>query len=171
MTVDNKNMLSPVGFQLAIQRSPHINFFVQGITVPSLGLGVMEQQTPVFTIPQPGDRVTYSELQVSFRVDEDLNNYLDIFNWIKALGFPESPEQYAELEKQPQWSGEGLVSDGTVLILSSAMNANVEFTFTDMWPTSLSGFEMNSRDTSVEYVECTVDFKFTSMKVRKIVDV
>ena len=166
--VTNKNMLSPVGFQLTIQRSPHINFFVQGITIPSLSLGTAEQQTPIFTVPQPGDRVVYGELSVSFRVDEDMNNYLDVFNWIKGLGFPETQEQYAELEKHPQWSGEGLVSDGTVVILSSAMNANVEFVFTDMWPTSLSGFEMNSRDSSVEYIECTADFKFTSMKVRKI---
>lgn len=157
--IQNKNMLSPVGFRFNVNRLPEMNFFVQSVTLPGITMGGTEQPTPLRQVPIPGDRVTYSELDVSFKIDEDMINYISIFNWIRALGFPDDTEQYQQLDSESQLTG-GIYSDGNLIILSSAMNPNIRIDIFDMFPISLSPIEMNTRDTSIEYLEATVSFRF-----------
>ena len=45
----------------------------------------------------PGDKVTYQTLDVSFLVDENLNNYKEIHDWIIGLGFPQDHKQFKNL--------------------------------------------------------------------------
>lgn len=157
--IQNKNMLSPVGFRFNVNRLPEMNFFVQSVTLPGITMGGTEQPTPLRQVPIPGDRVTYSELDVSFKIDEDMINYISIFKWIRALGFPDDTEQYQQLDSESQLTG-GIYSDGNLIILSSAMNPNIRIDIFDMFPISLSPIEMNTRDTSIEYLEATVSFRF-----------
>lgn len=157
--IQNKNMLSPVGFRFNVNRLPEMNFFVQSVTLPGITMGGTDQPTPLRQVPIPGDRVTYSELDVSFKIDEDMINYISIFNWIRALGFPDDTEQYQQLDSESQLTG-GIYSDGNLIILSSAMNPNIRIDIFDMFPISLSPIEMNTRDTSIEYLEATVSFRF-----------
>jgi hypothetical protein len=166
--ISNKNMLSPVGFTFTINRLTSMNFFVQSVTLPGITLGSMEQPTPFRALPIPGDRIQYSELDVAFKIDEDMTNYRAIFDWITALGFPDDFNQYKDLVDQPSFGGGGLYSDGNLMILSSAMNPNIRIDITDMFPISLTPIEMNTRDTSIEYLEATVSFRFTNYKFTRI---
>lgn len=166
--VKNKNMLSPVGFQFSIHRLPTMNFFVQSVTLPGITLGSMEQPTPLRALPIPGDRITYSEVDVTFKIDEDMTNYIEIFKWIRGLGFPDSNLQYRELIAQESFEDGGLTSDGNLIILSSAMNPNIRIDIYDMFPTTLTQIEMNARDTSIEYLEATVSFRFSNYDFVKL---
>jgi hypothetical protein len=157
--ISNKNMLSPVGFNFTINRLPSMNFFVQGVTLPGITLGTMEQPTALRALPTPGDRITYSEFDVNFKIDEDMTNYIALFKWIRALGFPDNFDQYKEIDNSP-FTGEGIYSDGNIMVLSSAMNPNIRIDIFDMFPTSLTPIEFNTRDTSIEYLEATVSFRF-----------
>ena len=158
--ISNKNMLSPVGFRFTINRLPEMNFFVQSVTLPGITIGSAEQPTPIRSVPIPGDRVTYSELDVSFKIDEDMINYISVFKWIRGLGFPDDTDQYKELDESSPLMGEGIYSDGNLIVLSSAMNPNIRIDIFDMFPISLTPIEMNTRDTSIEYLEATVSFRF-----------
>lgn len=160
MSEINKNMLSPVGFNFEIRRLPTVNFFVQSITLPGATLGVVEQPNPFRNIPVFGDKIDYSELEVVFKIDEDMANYLEIFDWITALGFPDRFEQFKQLSDRPRFSDERFYSDATLTILSSGMNPNIQVYITDLFPTTLSPITMDARETDITYIEATATFRF-----------
>ena len=54
-----------------------------------LDLGVATQNNYLTDIPRPGEKITFGDLTLSFLVDEDLSNYLEIQNWMRGIGFPE----------------------------------------------------------------------------------
>lgn len=157
----NKNMLSPVGFSFHVKKLPELNFFVQSITFPGVNLPIVDQPTPFKAVPRIGDHLQYGELNVSFKINEDLGNYIEIYDWLKGLAFPDGFDQYADLaEPNRQLTGDGLESDAYLMVLSSAMNPIMRIDFEDVFPISLGDFTMDTRDTSIEYIETTATFKF-----------
>ena len=73
----NKNFLSPLGFDFRVKKLPTTNFFVTRVAVPGFSLGVVESPTPFVRMPVPGDKIQFNDLQVTFKIDEDMKNYLD----------------------------------------------------------------------------------------------
>jgi hypothetical protein len=142
-----------------MKRAPNVEFFVQRVRIPGLTLPVVERPTPFVKIPEPGDHLEFDTLSVTFKINEDLDNYLEIFNWMIALGKPEKFDQYKFKPKQAYLDPEeSIKSDITVNILTSAMNGNLEVTCRDCFPISLSEIEFDSTVTDIAYVEATVTF-------------
>ena len=164
----NINFLSPLGFRFTLKRSPTVNFFCTDANIPSFNLGYAVQYAPFVNIPRPGDKPAYGSFRVTFKVDEDLVNYLEIYNWMVALGFPESYSQYANIARQTQTSGYKIVSDGTLTILNSAQNPNIEVIFQDLFPVDLSDVNFTTADNTVNYVTATVEFKYTLFTINKL---
>jgi hypothetical protein len=159
-TPTNKSFLSPLGFDFSIKKLPTTNFFVTRATIPGFTLGVAEAPTPFVRLPIPGDKIQFNDLQVTFKIDEDMKNYLEVFNWIMGLGFPDRYEQYAALKRKGKTTGDGIYSDASLTILTSAMNPNMEFTFRNVFPYSLTDVDFNTSLTDVEYLEATVGFRY-----------
>lgn len=164
---DNINFLSPFGFSFTLKRSPTVNFFCTDISIPSVSFGDVSIPTPFKNYPIPGNKLQYGDLKLTFKVDENLVNYLEIYNWLHKIAKPESFEQYASLSQVPG-SGEGAVSDATLTILNSAMGPNAEVQFQDLFPVSLGEIAFTTTDTDVNYITVTADFKFSLMKVVKL---
>ena len=160
----NKNFLSPLGFAFSVKRLPTVNFFVTRVTLPGVSLGSADTPTPFITIPRPG-RLQFSELQVTFKVDEDMKNYKEIYGWMTALGRVDGFESYSAIAAAEKTSGTGIYSDGVLSVLTSAMNPNILITFANMFPSSISDLEFSSQPADVEYLEATVTFKYQSFKV------
>ncbi len=164
----NKNFLSPLGFKFLIKKAPYVNFFAQQVNIPSITLQSPEPNNPFVRTPIPGEHLTFGELRVTFKVDEDLKNYLEVQNWIKGLGKPENFAQYAALQDQPKWTGEGVYSDISVVILSSTKMANFEATFVDAFPVFLSDLVFNTVDENVNYISASATFKYTYYTITNI---
>lgn len=156
----NKNMLSPVGFQFSIQRMPNMNFFVQSVNLPGIAVTSVEQPSRFKQIPIPGDKIEYGELEVTFKIDEDMRNYIEVFEWIRGLGFPDNHSQYKDLQDQPSYTGGGIYSDATLTILSSAMNPNLRIEIRDAFPITLTPIELSAVNPDIEYIEATASFRF-----------
>jgi hypothetical protein len=164
----NKNFLSPLGFDFRIKKLPTTNFFVTRTTIPGISLGVVESPTPFVKLPIPGDKIVFNDLQVTFKIDEDMKNYLEIFNWMMGLGFPEKFDQYAVLKNKARGSGDGIYSDGILTILTSAMNPNIEFSFRNVFPYSLTDVDFNTSSADVEYLEATVGFRYELFTINSL---
>lgn len=167
-TPTNKSFLSPLGFDFVIKKLPTTNFFVTRATIPGFDLGVAEAPTPFVRLPIPGDKIVFNDLQVTFKIDEDMKNYLEIFNWIMGLGFPDRYEQYAALKRKDKSSGDGIYSDASLTVLTSAMNPNMEFTFRNVFPYSLTDLDFNTSLADVEYLDATVGFKFELFTIKSL---
>lgn len=163
-TPANKNFLSPLGFKFGLARSPNLNFNVQNVRIPGIQLGEVSTPTPFIRIPN-SDGVTFNPLSITFRVSEDLDDYLEIHNWMTGLGAPESFDQYRALQNATPGNPQGIYSDITLLIMNSAMRSNIKVTFHDAFPISLGDLEFNTTDTDVVYMQCSVDFRYLKYNI------
>ena len=168
--IDNRNFLSPTGFKFGLKRSPGVAFFCNQANIPALDLGVAEQPTYLKDIPIPGDKIQFGDLNLRFLVDEDLVNFMEIQNWIRGLGFPESLAEFNELKDQailgPMGkSTEDVYSDGTLQILSSNLVPKFQVVFSDLFPYSLSTVTFDATDTDIEYFTADVSFKYTIYQI------
>jgi len=177
--IENRNFLSPVGFKFALKRSPAVAFFCNEANIPSLDLGIADQPTYLKDVPLPGDKIQFGDLSLRFLVDEDLTNYMEIQNWIRGLGFPESLKEFHDLQKEGEETigsnyGElaphDIYSDGTLQILSSNLVPKFKVVFNDLFPYSLSTVTFDATDTDIEYFTANVTFKYTIYKITDIDD-
>lgn len=164
----NKNFLSPTGFKFTLNRAPNLEYFCQSATLPSMNLGNVGLETPFTRIPVPGDHITFGELTITFRVDEDLQTYLEIYNWLIALGFPEGFSQYTLTPDRTSTSTDtGIVTDARLHILNSHMNPNYTVQFRDLYPISISELQFDTKETDIDYVDCTASFVYKDFVIRK----
>lgn len=156
----NKSFLSPIGFRFTMQRLPHVNYFCTQASIPDVTLSQVSIETPFVRLPHPGEKLTYSPLELTFRVDEDMKNYQEIYNWLVGLGYPDNFAQRKALARTSTSMGD-VVSDGSLIITTASYKPNIEIKFNDMYPVSLSTLNFNVENSDVEYLQATVSFVYT----------
>ena len=151
----NKNFLSPVGFQLKINSSkyPNLEYFCTATSLP--GINMSEAPVPYkgANIGFVGDRIAFDDLVVKFNVTENMENYLETFNWIHDIvnGNKENNE---------------MQSDATLVILNSHNNKTKEVEYKDIFPISLSGLEFDVNQGDIEYLSAEVTFKYSYLEIK-----
>ena len=179
---------SPVQFRFKCTKLPLVEFFVQSVNLPGINLGSAQQTNPLYDIPLPGDKITYASLDLSFVVDENLNNYKEIHDWILGLGFPSNHTQFQDLQASgsdrfpgstrstaatgtnvPQPLNEGgIYSDATLTVLNSKNIAKTEIRFENLYPTSLGSINYDVRATDVDYINASVSFNYMNYDIVQI---
>lgn len=162
---DNPNFLSQSGFRLDLTRMPSVNFWVTAASLPTVDLGFIDVGTPFVRLPTPGVNITFGDFNVTFKVDEDMRNYTEMLDWFYQLGFPDSFEQYTAGRISPDTQG---YSDGTLMIMSSKYNPNIEVTFEDMFPILMSQLDFTYDASDIEYLTCTVTFRYKKFTLKKL---
>lgn len=164
--ISNRNFLSTLGFKFTITRSPKVAYFTNTANIPGLDLGVATQATYLRDIPVPGDKMEFQDFTLRFLVDENLENYMEIQNWMRGLGFPESLQEIYDLQKTntkfenlPK-SQMNIYSDGTLVVYNSNQNYNFEVKFKSLFPISLSALDFDSTTADNEYFTADVTFKY-----------
>ena len=173
---------SPTQFRFSIIKLPKVEYFATAANIPGIQLGQANQPTPLKDVPIPGDKLEYDNLNITFLVDENLENFREIHGWLTGLGFPKDNEQFRNLQnagsdrfpttkntglnkelgqirKAVQDDG-GLYSDATLFVLTSKNNANLEVRFRDLYPVSLSGLDYNQQETDIQYLTANVTFAY-----------
>jgi hypothetical protein len=85
---------------LLLKRSPKVAFFCNQANIPDINLGIANQPTYLRDIPIPGDKIQFGDLNLRFLVDENLENYMEIQNWMRGLGYPESVKEFRDLANE-----------------------------------------------------------------------
>ena len=163
------NFLSPTGFQFFIKRTPNVNFFVQKINIPGISLLSPESGNPFVGINYPGDHILYNELHVTFKVDENLTNYMEIHDWMRQNGFPSRFEESLEVVNKPKSLGLTVTSEATILVLNSSKNAILSCQIREAMPVMLSDLNFDTTDPSIDYISAEAVFKYTSYHLEKVV--
>jgi len=171
---------SPIQFRFKCSKLPKVEFFCQTANIPGIGLGVADIETSLKSIPFPGDKVNYQDLAISFLVDENLENYKEIHDWIIGLGAPQDHTQFANLratssDRFPGTSSSnaitgqatsdplpesGMYSDATLTVLNSKNIAVTEIRFHNIFPTSLGALSYDVQASDVNYLSVAVDFSY-----------
>lgn len=181
--VKNRNFMSPLRFDFSIDRLPHVNFFVQSANVPGISIPPSSTATgtPFNNIQWQGDRISWSDLVVDFKVDEDCHNWYEVFKWMNGISGPEGVKGYSDLKKGIDKDLDGktrkllppvgkighIFGNALLLVRNSHNNVILTVKFQDVWPTSLSELKFDTRDESVNEITCTAIFKYDLYKVEK----
>jgi hypothetical protein len=169
---NNRNLLSPVGFKFSLNKVPKVDFFSNFAGIPAITLGSALQTRYGKNIDIPGDKMNFDDFRLRFLVDENLENYMEIWNWMTGLGFPYSLEQYQDLidssdtYKSPTLKGDFYErSDGTLEILNSNFNPSSQVIFTGMYPVYLSALDFDATAEDIRYFTAEVTFKYTYYRI------
>ncbi len=160
----NINQLNVVSFATNFLRMPGVNYFCQRVNIPGISLANTIQSTPFANIPIEGDVLEFEDLSLAFVVDEDMQNYLELYNWLHALGFP---ERYAQYDNQ---AGKDIKSDVNIIIHTNKSNPNYSIVFKDVFPISLGVLNFDTNNTDLEPIIVDATFKYTgTFDVSKLV--
>jgi len=158
------NYLSPIEFVVSVARLPNVEFFTQKAVIPGISMNPTQQPTPFKTLYTTPDRLEYQELDLSFIIDENMDNYKEIFSWMEGMGKPDEFDQFRNL-KESQY---GLASDITLIIKNSSRNPNLIFVFKECFPINLGSVSLDVTATDVFHPECTVTFRHNGFTVNNI---
>jgi hypothetical protein len=175
---------SPTQFRFLINQLPKVEYFTTEANIPGITLGEGQFNTPLKDIELLGDKLNYEDLTISFIVDENLENYIEIHTWLTSIGFPKDRSQFSDFRSttsnmSTKTRGESkdigdvrastpelaMTSDATLTILTNKNNPVVECRFRDVFPTTLSGLTYSQNQTDVEYLTASVNFKYTIYEI------
>ena len=171
--------LRPNAFRFSIKDLPGVSFTCQSANIPDLQLGFALQPTPFVDIPTIGDKLNFGEFTIRFLISEDMSNYIEIYRWLIALGFPDNYNQFSTFaQNRPtrfpfvtKTTGKEEVlaySDGTLTILDSTNNPKVNIIFKNLFPISLQALDFDIASASVEYFTAIASFKYTIFEVQPL---
>ena len=156
----NLNQLNVVSFDISFSRLPNVQYFCQRISLPTVVLGETHEASPFMNTALEGDTLTYEAMSLSFILDEDLQNYIEIYNWMTALGFPREYAQFAALKQESSGSQDTKYSDLDIILHTNKSNPNYRVKFTDVFPTSLSSIMFDSTPTGMDPIAVDATFNF-----------
>ena len=163
------NQLNVVSFQTNFTRLPNVDFFCQRVNIPAINLGMLTQATPLSDMPTEGDTLVFEQMTMNFIVNEDLSNYLEVYDWLISLGFPDKHNQF-NLKDSPFNSNinETFKSDMNLILQTNKSNPNFSITFKDAFPISLGSIELDVSATSLEPIIVDATFAYVgSFKIEK----
>ncbi len=170
---------SPTQFKVSLSKLPKVEYFCTAVNLPGVSVAPSEQLTPIKNIFVPGDKLFYEDLSLSFIVDENLENYQEIYDWITQIGKGDSYDNFTNLRNEDAdrfpTANRGdqagvandigsILSDATLTILSSKNNPVRQVIFQDLFPASVSGLQYNQQTGDINYLTATVLFKFSFLR-------
>ena len=119
--INNRNFLSPIGFKFTLAKEPKVAFFCNSARIPEITLGTAVQPSYLKDVDVPGDKLSFGDFSLRFLVDENMENYMAIHNWLSGLGYPESTKEFKDLITNDDGNSDfsQQFSDGSLHILNS----------------------------------------------------
>ena len=179
--IKNKNYLSPIGFRLLIQKAPKVSFMCQDVSIPSINLGSVELPYRGFVTTPIEGNIKFEDFTVEFLVDEDLENWLEIYDWIRGLGVAAAAsDRFDYLESKFKIGGQSdmyraakgneKTSDTVLMVQNNNYALNFEIVLRDCFPISLTPLPFNVTGSDNNYMTARATFRYTYYDVYKSYD-
>ena len=157
----NKNYLQPTGFKIVIDRRNYSNleFFAQSVIHPGASVNPLEiPTTRVTSLPLAGDKITYTNLTMDVILDEDMESYKEMQNWLERIvnegHVPETTDTKVST-----------YADINVMIMSSHNNKNVQIKYKECMPVDIGSVNLASNVGDVAYLTFQVSFRFSEFEI------
>lgn len=161
---DNVNFLSPVGFKFTCDALPTVTYFCQSANIPGVSLSPVEISTPFNPHYVAGDRLDYEELNMRIMVDENMKNFIEVYDWVKEMSISENFEQYETRKKK------GLNTQGVLTVLTGSNVPQIEVHFKNMFPISISGLQFDIGAADITYITADISFRYNSYSIKNLLN-
>ena len=184
---DKMDYASPIQFRFKIAKLPQVEFFVQKANLPAIRMSSASIPTPHINYPIPGEKISYESLDISFLVDENLNNWKELHDWMTGLGGvtghqqftdmrlagvdrfpgrnPTAPSETSTLKSAPDGP---TYSDATLLILNNKNIVKTEVRFHNVFPVSLGELAYDVQADDVNYLEASASFEYMNYEIVQV---
>jgi hypothetical protein len=161
--IQNRNFLSPAGFKFSIAKTPKVDFFCTTAKIPEITMETVIEPFYLKNLDVPGEEIAYGDLTLNFLVDENMENYMAIHNWITQLGYSETTEDFKDLVTTDDGTRDMMnqYSDAALHILNSNFRTQSILKFKDVFPYSLTSLDFDSTVTDIQYFTAQASFKYT----------
>jgi hypothetical protein len=157
-------------------------FTVQRAVIPGIALGSSPVPGMLLETQYPGDQLDFQNFSVTFLVQENLDNYLQMYFWILGLGFPSSFNQFNAINNagvvvdpnvgllndastQRFKSKYNVTSDIMLTIYDAQNNVIATITFINAFPITLSPIELDTTVSVASPITASVDFNYTDIQI------
>ena len=165
-------------FALAFNKIKEFSLNVQSTQIPAVTIVPVKLENPFIDRLAPGTKPVYSDLSVTFVVDDVMNSYGMIYDWMRSFApvdmtFDESLVPRKEFDSyrkdlQDVYDYAKEKSNGaidyydiaTLLVSNSGGIPELEVRFFDIFPVSLTELPLDTRAESDELILCTATFNY-----------
>jgi len=150
-------------FLFSFSHIENVSYAVTLINIPAVTLGETIAPTPEMDISYPGSKIQFDPIQLTFLVDEDFANYIEIFDWMTQLrkwntlnGLP-TPQAPSVKETDGMY-------DAHLTILSNNLVPLKTVVFKSCWPSFLGQVDFLLQE-SGEAQTCDLTLQFTEFEI------
>lgn len=145
-------------FHFEMSRIPNIVYNIQEASLP--GIRHLEQDQPTtlgIPVKRPIGAYKFDSFTLSFLVDENMQNWFEIYRWMRGLGNIDDDCTYNQYNNK----FENMTTLGTLHITKGTYKDNIKVKFFNMFPTALSGLKFTSTANSYQPQYASVTFEYT----------
>ena len=182
---DKLDYASPTQFKFGIHQLPKVEFFTVSASIPGVSAGVATIATPFKDIPVISSKMEFENLTITFIVDEYLENYITLHDWMRGIGFPSDRKEFRTFRDETSNTPAGgkapsvdligaavpdkaMYSDAYLMILSNKNNPIIEIDFKNIFPISLGALEFTQTATDVEYMTVDAEFAYEIYDIKTL---
>lgn len=141
-------------YALVINRLQGVTFALQTCELPAVTLTERNiTNYPKLEYQVPGEKLIFDKLNLSFIVDGDLTNYLEILNWMfqcvdlnSSIGRPKESE---------------LISDAVIVIYDKHKQPFKQFRFHGVYPSMLSSLMFSNAGQTNNHLTCQLTLSYS----------
>jgi len=145
------NPLLPTYYKFVIARLPTTSYFCQTASLPTVTMSEVQMPTPFVPLKAPS-KLDFDELSITFVVDEEMKNWLEIFNWMRSVTNVENFSEVRALNTH--------LSTANLLVTNSTKNPKINVTFEGLYPRTLSSIDFSSTVVDPEPFQATATFAY-----------
>lgn len=157
----NINPLFSNCYNFTIERGDDkLKLFGQQVAVPGLAMNVQPQPTALgVQIPIAVNTFNFNPLELNFIVDENIDNWKSIYDWMKSIGNIDNDKEGSE------YSSWATTANLQILKSNYYPLSNRNFTFYNVIPTDLSALNFRSDISDTNPVTATVRFTYSHYRI------
>ena len=160
-TPQNTNYLQASKFILSFDRIPTVQYFCQEVNLPGVSMGKATLNTPTLDVYTPGNKLSYSSLDITFTIDESVQSWKEMYNWFLSMASQDTNERNRLSSQQSNRSyGKQAYSNATLNILSALNNPIIKVKFYNAFPVSLSDLQFSTQSSADEILTATASFNY-----------
>lgn len=157
---ENINFLQPTNFKVVIDRQQfgNLEFFAQTVSHP-------EVTVPSVTIPfrgadahQPGDKLQYGDLTIEAILDEEMQIYSEILDWMER----QVQTNQSQISRLRPVSTDKIAYDVSIIILNSSNNSVRTIKYKDAFPNNIGSIQLSTTNTDVPSITMPITFTYTT---------
>ncbi len=156
MAMNLSNLFKGNAFSFKIARCPTVSSLSTAVILPSISMGSTEVPFPPLMSKDPGSRLTYSEMLVTFNLDENWNAYMECYDWLMDMRDP-TTSVWADIKQ-----------DASIIVYNNSNKAILDISFSGCFPTNLDDIPFSAAES--DNVSMSVTFEYDYFKVNRLSD-